>query len=196
MQAPTKVELKVYQGSTFKEVIRWESSTKAYTNITAITKAAPCVISAAGHGMPAGWRFTVTDVLGMKEINSSDDYKIASSITTDTITINDLNSASYSAYTSGGVVTYNVPNNLSGITARMQIRSTLSSTTSILELTDTNGQIVIDNTAKTITILLNSTVTAGLSFTTGVYSLELTNAVGEVTTLIYGSISLEKEITR
>lgn len=195
MQAPQKVKLKIYQGSTFKEVIRWESSTKAYANITGITKAAPCVITAANHGIPAGWRFLVSDVSGMKDINSSD-YYIASEVTNDTITVDTLNSSSFAAYTTGGVVTYNVPNNLGGVTAKMQIRPTLASDTVILELTSSNGKIVLNNTDKTITILISATDTALLSFTSAVYSLELTTSGGEVIQLINGAVSLEKEITR
>lgn len=194
MQAPTKVKLKIYQGSTFKEVIRWESSTKAYATITGITKAAPAVISATGHGVPVGWRFLVSDVVGMKDINSSE-YYTAVATTTDTITT-DVNSSSYSAYTSGGIVSYNVPNNLAGITAKMQIRPSLTSDIILLELTDTNGKIQINNTDKTITLVIGATETAALSFSTAVYSLELTTALGDVVQLINGSISLEKEITR
>jgi hypothetical protein len=196
MQAPTKVKLKIYQGSTFKEVIRWEESIKSYAVVTGITKAAPCIITAVGHGIPVGWRFQVTDVVGMKEINSTEDYLIATNVTTDTITVDDLNSSSFTAYTSGGVLTYNAPNSLVGVTAKMQIRSKLTSTEVLLELTTANGDILIDTAAKTITIVLSSTITAALTFVTAVYSLELTNALGEVIQLINGSISLEKEITR
>lgn len=195
MQAPTKVKLKIYQGSTFKMVLHWESSDISYANITGITKAAPCVISAPGHGMPAGWRFKVSDVLGMKDINS-DEYYVATAVTTDTITLGDVNSSSFAAYTTGGVVAYNAPNSLAGVTAKMQIRPSLASSTIILELTNDNGKLLINNSDKTITILIGATDTALMDFTTAVYSLELTTAFNEVVQLINGSISLEKEITR
>lgn len=167
-----------------------------YANITSITKAAPCVITAVSHGVPEGWRFLVTDVLGMKEINSSDNYQVATSVTPDTITLEGLNSSSYTTYTSGGVVSYSQPNNLAGITAKMQIRPSLTSEVILLELTSDNGKLVIDNTAKTITILIGATDTSVLTFASAVYSLELTTIAGEVIQLINGSISLEKEITR
>jgi hypothetical protein len=41
MTAPTKANLKIYQGSTFREVFRWESYTKVYVPITGISKTAP-----------------------------------------------------------------------------------------------------------------------------------------------------------
>ena len=195
MTAPAKVNLKMYQGSTFEEVFRWASSTKVYKPITSITKAAPAVITAAGHGTPAGWRFKVTNVTGMKEINSESEYHTASEITTDTITINALNTLGYSTYTSGGVIEYNEPVSLTGYTARMQLRAKVSSEETLLELTTENGGIELDPIASTIKVIATATQTQALTFSSCVYSLEMVKS-GKVTQLISGSISLEKEVTR
>ena len=35
---PAKINYKIYQGSTFQETLRWESETKTYVPISAITK--------------------------------------------------------------------------------------------------------------------------------------------------------------
>lgn len=195
MSTPAKINLKMYQGSTFEEVFRWASSTKVYKGITNITKAAPAVITAAGHSIPAGWRFKVTNVVGMKEINSDSEYHIASETTTDTITINSLNSLAYTAYTSGGVVEYSLPVSLTGYTARMQLRPKVVSEEVILELTTENGGIIIDPVAATIKVLIDATQTQALTFSSCVYSLEMVKS-GKVTQLVSGSISLEKEVTR
>lgn len=195
MVAPVKLNFKVYQGSTFKEVLRWESSTRKYKTISNISKAAPAVITAVGHEIPAGWRFLVSNVTGMKEINSSEVYHIASSVTSDTITINALNSLSYTAYTAGGIVEYNAPVDLTGYTARMQIRSKVSATDVIIELTTENGGIVLDTVSNTITLTISATQTTELNFSSAVYSLEMVKA-GEVTQLVMGTISLDKETTR
>lgn len=185
----------MYQGSTFKEVIRWESSTKAYKTITGITKAAPCVITAVAHGIPVGWRTKITNVVGMTAINSTDTYNQVTATTTDTVTINEINSLGYTAYTSGGVLEYNQPMDLTGMTARMQIRPSLTSTTIIDTYTTELGTIAVDNTLKTITILVPATTTAGYTFSTGVYSLELISG-STVYQIITGNISLTQEITR
>lgn len=195
MAAPVKLNFKIYQGSTFKESLRWETSTKVYKAITNITKAAPMVITAAGHGVPVGWRIKVTNVNGMKEINSADTYHTVTDTTTDTITINAINSLSYTDYTSGGVVEYNQPRDLTGVTARMQIREKLASTTVLDELTTENGGIVIDTVNKTISIVISATDTALYTFNTAVYSMELIDGT-EVIPFIYGGITLDKEITR
>ena len=196
MQAPTKLNFKIYQGSTFQEVIRWESATKTYKTITNITQAAPCVITAAGHGMPVGWRFKVTNVGGMTDLNSSDNYQVASSVTTDTVTMNTVNSLGYKAYTTGGVIEYNTPVNLTGYTARMQIRAKITDTTLIDEFTTANSKISIDTNTYGIVIQVDATTTAAYTFSSGVYSLELVSPLGVVTQLCSGTVTLIKEVTR
>jgi len=190
-----KLNLKMIQGSTFTQVFRWESSLKVYVPITDITKAAPVVITAAGHGLAVGWRTKITNVAGMTQINSSENYHIVTDKTTDTVTINALNTLAYSAYTGGGVLEYNQPVSLSGATARMQIRPKLSSTTILEELTTEDGDIVLDDTEHTITLQLSATKTAGFTFNFAVYSLEIIKGVN-VDQLISGNLSLEKEVTR
>ncbi len=195
MAAPVKLNLKIYQGSTFKEVLRWETSTKVYKAISGITKAAPVVVTAVGHGIPIGWRTKITNVAGMKEINSSDTYHVVTASTNDTVTINAVNSLGYTDYTSGGVLEYNEPCDLATVTARMQIREKITSTTVLSELTTENGKILIDNVTKTITLFLSATDTAAFTFTNAVYSLELINGT-EVIPFIFGSVTLTNEITR
>ncbi len=195
MAGPTKLNFKMYQGGTFRETLRWEDSEKVYKGITAITKAAPVVISSTAHGIPLGWRTRITNVLGMKEINSSETYHTVTAVNSNTVTINAINSLAYTDYTSGGVLEYNKPVDLTGVTARMQIRDKLTSDTVILELTTENGGIVIDTVNYTISIIVSATQTALLSFTSAVYSMELISG-STVTPFIQGTITLEKEITR
>jgi hypothetical protein len=194
---PVKLNLKVYQGSTFTEVLRWESSTKVYKPITAITKTAPVVITATAHNCPAGWRARVTNVAGMKEINSlSDNYYLVTDTTTNTVTINSVNAVGFNEYTSGGILEYNEPVNLAGYTARMQLRAKLADTIVIKELTTQNSGIVINNTEKTITIVISASDTAAFTFSTAVYSLELISSGGEVSQMLTGTLTLVKEVTR
>ena len=195
MVAPVKLNFKIYQGSTFKEVLRWETSTKVYKSITAITKAAPMVVTSNSHGIPIGWRTKITNVVGMKEVNSADTYHTITDTTSNSVTINAVNSLSYTDYTSGGVLEYNMPRSLAGVTGRMQLRAKADSDTVLLELTTANGGVVIDDTLKTITLNISAVDTSALTFTSAVYSLELVDGT-EVTPFIFGGITVDKEITR
>jgi hypothetical protein len=194
---PAKINYKIYQGSTFQEVYRWESQTKVYVPIQNITKSAPCVITTSqAHDLPVGWRFRVVGAGGMKEINSvGEQFQIATDTTTSTITLNQVNSLGYTAFTSGGVVEYGEPVNLAQYSARMQIRETVDSPTVIYEATSQAGQIVLDNTSKTITITVLGNVTSLFNFTTAVYSLELFNG-NNVVPFLVGNLTLVPEVTR
>lgn len=201
MQQPAKLNYKIYQGSTFQETYRWESQTKVYVPISAISKSAPCIITTQTvTELPIGWRFRVTGAGGMKEINttSEDNYYIATGINTakTQVTINQVNSSAYTAYTNGGVIEYNDWVNLLIFNARMQIRETVDSTTIIYQATSAGGQIVLDNTYKTITLTIPASVTQGFEFETAVYSMELFTETGEVIPFIEGNLVLVKEITR
>lgn len=195
MAAPVKINFKMYQGSTFKEVFRWESNTKAYKPISSITKSAPVVIGSTAHGIPIGWRTKIVGAGGMKEINSDTDYHVVTSASLNDVTINSINSLAYTLYTSGGVLEYNSPTDLTGYTARMQVRSKVTSADVLLELTTENGGIILDPSLGTITINATALQTQNLTFSSAVYSLEMVKA-GEVLELITGNIILNKEVTR
>jgi hypothetical protein len=195
MSDPIKLNLKIYQGSTFTQVLRWESSTRVYVPITQITKSAPVVITAANHNIPVGWRARVTNAGGMKELNLLD-YNVVTSTTPTTVTFNQVNSLGFTAYTSGGVLEYNQPVPLVGLTARMQLREKLTSTAVLHELTTQNGGIVFDNTLKTITLTIPVAATTTFNFTSAVYALEFIDATGIVIPFAKGNVLLEREVTR
>lgn len=199
MQQPVKLNYRIYEGSTFQETYRWESQTKVYIPISAISQSAPCVITTqTAHNLPAGWRFRVVGAGGMKDINSSQDnyYLATATPTTTTIEINSVNSLQYAAYTTGGVVEYNQPVDLAGYTARMQVRPSVESSTVIHEATTQNGGILIDQTLKTIMIQIPATTTEQFDFETAVYSVELVSSTNIVTPFLTGNLVLVREVTR
>jgi hypothetical protein len=194
MSEPVKVNLKIYQGSTFTKVFRWELPVKVYKTISAIFTQAPLLINSTAHGMPVGWRFKLSNISGTKELNT-DDYLIVSDKTADSVTVNEVNAVGYTPYVSGGIIEYNEPRTLTGLTARMQIREKLSSTTTVLELTTENSGIVIDDSNKKITVNISATQTTAFTFKSAVYSLEIVDG-STVIPFVYGSITLDPEITR
>ena len=88
-----------------------------------------------------------------------------------------------------------VPINLTGFTARMQIRERVSSAAAVLDIS-TDDYIVLGGAAGTITITVPATVTAALNFTRGVYDLEVESPGNVVTRLLQGGVELSKEVTR
>jgi hypothetical protein len=196
MTTPAKINFKLYQGSTFAEVLRWESSVKVYVPITGTTNSAPLVVTAPNHGVPQDWRIKFTNIVGMTDLNSQENYYQATSVTANTIIINDVNSLGFKPYVSGGIVEYNKPIDMTGFTARMQIRVKITDTAVIQELTTENGYITISNVNKTITLNLPAAITAGYTFNSAVYSIEMISSGGQVTPFCNGTITLVKEVTR
>jgi hypothetical protein len=179
-------------GETFQPVIRWGTGVLISKPITGITQAAPAVVTAVGHGVPDGWQVAVVSAKGMTQINTrvfppvGRDLHKATLLSADTVQLNDINSADYTAYTSGGFLVYNTPVVLTGMTARMIIRDAPLTGTILATLTQLAG-ITLDNTAKTITPIL---ATAALTWTLGYYDLELTDVGGKITQLLTGTISI------
>ena len=89
-----------------------------------------------------------------------------------------------------------VPVDLTGCTARAQIRSEIDSPIVLLELTTENGRIHLGGPAGTIRILIDATTTAAIDWESGVYDLEIVFAGGRVDRRLAGSVSVSKEVTR
>lgn len=183
----------VAAGETFLPVIRWALSTFDSYAITAITQAAPVVITMNSHAIPNGWPVAVVSAKGMTQINSTryppsrSDMHYASYISGTQVSLNDVNSADYTAYTSGGFVVTNTPVDMSGAAARMRIYDAPLNGNLLMTLTDTAG-ITINNTDRTIRPRID---TAAITWTTGYYDLEMTDAGGVVTQLLTGVINIE-----
>ena len=92
------------------------------------------------------------------------------------------------------VSTDNVPWNLTGYTARMQVRAFTSSPTTLLDLSTGNGIVVTASGRVTVTVSAGdmSDVVAGKHY----YDLELASAGGEVTRILEGRFVVAAEVSR
>ena len=86
--------------------------------------------------------------------------------------------------------------NLTGFTARMQIRPTAASATTTLSLTTENTRIALGGVAGTITLSISATDTAAITAGRYVYDLELVSAGGIVTRLLQGVVTVSANVTR
>ena len=76
--------------------------TEATTDITAITKADPAVVTASAHGLSDGDRVYISGIVGMTELNNRE-FTVANK-TTNTFELSGEDSSSHTTYTSGGKV--------------------------------------------------------------------------------------------
>ncbi len=191
----------IEQGRTFRLVVRWENEKLVYKPISAITQAAPAVVTATAHGIPDGWNVAVTSVKGMTQINAANsppkdkDYIPALRLTDNTVELNSVNAASYSTYTSGGYIQYYEPHALSGVTARMKVKDKVGGTELLTSVGVTPDiDVTVDDATKTITITISATTTEAITWTKGVYDVEAVDGT-IVYALLTGSVSVTKEIT-
>lgn len=199
---PQRENLHAIQGKTFSKVVRWEKEPFVYKAITDIDQSAPARITAAGHGVPDGWRVAVVSARGMRQINAEVDsrglpkereFHRATVIDVNTVDLNEVNSSGYSEYVSGGYLQFYTPASLAGCTARMTIRDRIGGT-ALVELTSGDG-ITLDDTDKTITIAIAAADVAAFDWTQAVYDLEIEDGSGVVTALIYGNFTVSPEVT-
>ena len=205
MSCDTPIDFCVRAGATFSHILRWETLPVVYKAITGIAQTAPVRITCPAHEVTDGWRVAIVSVKGMTQINAQSptprtgDYRPANVLDSNTIELNAVNAANFSAYTSGGYVQYNTPVDLSLCTARMKIKDaidgTLLASTESADAPLNTITISLDNVYKTITITIPAATTAGFSWLTGVYDIEIQAPSGVVTALLAGTISVTPEIT-
>jgi hypothetical protein len=87
-----------------------------------------------------------------------------------------------------------VARNLSTHSGRMQVRPDMESTTKLLDLTSSGGDITL-NSSGVVVVTVSATNTAALT-QGGIYDLEIEDASGVVERVIEGTFTLTKEVTR
>jgi hypothetical protein len=87
--------------------------------------------------------------------------------------------------------------NLTGCTARMQIRKAVNDTTILDTLTTENGKIVIHEPLNgKFKIIISAATSTAYTFTSAVYDLEIVFTDQTVTRVIEGCITAAPEVTR
>jgi hypothetical protein len=85
---------------------------------------------------------------------------------------------------------------ITGYTARMQVRTAANAASTVLELTTSNNRISLGGAAGTVTLTVDAATTANLTPALYVYDLELVSGGGVVTRLIEGNFNVKAEVTR
>lgn len=86
--------------------------------------------------------------------------------------------------------------NLTGYSARMQMRTAYASPSPVLNLTSASGTILIDANLGKLTLSASADVTAALPARRYVYDIEIVSASGFVTRIVQGNAVVSPEVTR
>jgi len=190
---PLKLNLSVYQGKTFTQVVRWGQAGRTWKPITSVTAAAPAVLTVANHGLTVGWPFYIDGAKGGSGIAAlnSVNHGVYSAVvpTTSTVELNDVNGLGLGALTAGSIY-YHPPVDLTGFTAKLQVRAATTDATPLVDLNTSNGGVLLDLSAHTITIVMTAVQTAAFAWASGSYDLELLDASGTVYPVATGAVSV------
>lgn len=191
-------DFEIKQGETLSLPFFWYDGDPVVVAISAVALGYPPVLTATAHGLPGNKTpAQIVSVGGATDLNTDDGETVyAFALTSNTFSLPDINAAGMPSYTSGGFLVYRAPKNLTGYTARLQIRPAVNSATVLFEMTSANGDIVLGGTEGSATLTLTATQTSALTFSSGVYQLELVSAGAVVKRLAGGVVTLSKEVTR
>lgn len=191
----------VKAGATFYPTIRWAMKTLTAAVISAITQATPMVVTATAHGLPNGWPAAVVGVNGMSFANAGNyppyesDLHFGTVIDANTVAFNDVSSALWPAYIApGGSLVFYTPQPLAGVTFTMNFYSDPAMATTPLVSLAVGSGITVDTVAMTIVpVLQTATPPTGGWPASGIlyYRLQATNASGDVTEVLFGTLTIE-----
>lgn len=87
--------------------------------------------------------------------------------------------------------------NVTGYSARMQIRESYESDDTIVSLSSAvDGGITLGGAAGTIVVSIPAAITSKMPYTSAVYDLEMVSVTGAVTRLVQGDVYISREVTR
>lgn len=197
-------KLNIARGKTLQLVIRWEAPPLISIPITAIATGTGFPrLTVTGHGAPNGWRGYIVGVQAPKQINAksnpprSSDHHELTVIDANTVELNgvipvDDAGKPWAAYTSGGFLQFNTPQSLAGATVRVKIKDRVGGTVLLsTETADSPNNLITataDDATKTITIEISAAATAALTWSKGVWEVEIETAAGKVFSLVEVSL--------
>lgn len=86
---------------------------------------------------------------------------------------------------------------LTGCTARMQIREDVGSLNILHEMTTENGGLALGGVAGTVSLYISDVNTAGFQFIKGVYDIEIVQVpLSRVRRLVQGTVKISPNVTR
>lgn len=188
---PAKLDLHIVQGATLRDTLRLMQPRLEYRPITGIG-GSPVRLTVE-HGLPGNWLAWAEGVSGMQGVNRAlrERPHRVTVVDARTLEINALSAFGLSP--SGGQLIYKPPVDLIGAKARMQIRPQIGGPV-LLELTTENGGLAITDPG-TIERTISAAETAALTWTEGVYDLEVEYADGTVQRYLQGVVTVSREVT-
>lgn len=204
MSAPV-VDITIVKGKTFEFAYRYAEDELVYLPIAAMTNRAPVRLSVAAHNIPDGWPIRIDCVKIPEELNSDpngdEPYYFAKFVDINTIELNTVNATCWKPYSTGGLIVFRKPVDITGYKARMWIKTRVGG--DILLKLDSDpttlpaGTIQIDTALSAFIPKLSAQATQLLEWTKGVYDFEAITPTGEVYSIAaISAVTVSGEVTQ
>ncbi len=196
-----KLNMKWKQGESFTRDFRWEVEPFIYRPITGVSNSAPCLITCPAHGLLPDQQFSIQGIKGPTVLNESvpekaTDWRRATVVDPDTIELNRINSSDFPVYVSGGYIRYRTVVDLTGYSARMEIRDKYTKEV-LYTLSTTLGNLIIDPVLQYVGFRIVEADAVLFTWKKGEFDLELVSPdpIPIVTSLLSGDIYMLRERT-
>ncbi len=183
---PARLDLPLVRGATNRKPL-WLMQPQFVSpspEITEIHRTSPLRLTVPAHGLPGTWPVWVRGVAGGGALNREpgrEPFHMPEVIDADTLEFNALDGVDSRA--TGGRLTYQLPVDLTGCTARLR----LCGLGHQLELTTENGGLVIEGLGQMM-IVLTAGQSATITWQRGSYDLDLTMSDGDVIRWLAGDV--------
>jgi len=169
---PARLDLSIIQGATYRQVLRIMQPVLEYRPISAIAPSAPVQLT-VDHGLPIDWPVWVRGVTRMPQLNAEPIRQrphMATVIDAAALEINPLSATGLAP--AGGELVYNLPVDLTGATAVLQVLDAAGG--ELLNIVPTV------NAGGWIEVALSDEATAALTWGTGNWLLDISFSNGDV----------------
>lgn len=190
MQA-ARVPMCIARGATYRDTRRFMQPRREYRPISAIAQTAPLRLTAPGHGLDGDWLAWIAGASGFPNLNREPGRQAAHRvevIDADTLEINSLSGVGLNP--SGGQVIYQPPVDLTGATARLEIREREEGGSVLLALA--SGAGISPGAPGTLVVEIAAADTAAITWTSGWYHLDITFPDGTVSRFFRGPVTVEQ----
>lgn len=203
-------DLCIIKGKTFEAVFGWAQGRFVWKPISAIINTAPVQITVVAHDIHDGWPYWISDLkkpacLNNVEIGCQGDGDVlgtpylAEVVDADTLSVNEVNGMRLEAYSGGGgVIRYYEREDITGFSATLQFRRSLTDDVALYEAS-TSGldpEITVDTDQSVFRLRLRPEDFETAAYTDGVYEVEIESPSGDKYRLAYGNFHLAQDGVR
>lgn len=189
--------LYIEQGTNFDHTFQWLAGGMFMAPIELIEEGYPTVITVTAHGLNtvSAHPVIISGVEGIPRLNSEGaELPLVTRVSSSKFSV-PISSVGKQWVPGTGELTYHIPTDLTGYTARCVIRRNWYDATAIHEMTTENGGVILGADDGSIQLLIDKADTAAFSFRSAWYDVDLIAGGGYEQRVFKGPITLEREVS-